>query len=327
MHPAFSVIFLTTLIGLGQGLFLAIYTAQVYSVVELIPMTQGDDRIFYGVGSLIALVLLGLGLVASFFHLGHPERAWRAVSQWRTSWLSREVIALPLFMGTVFLYGLFHFMGWNPVLMTIGEGINIDLTLVMGLITTLFAFTLFLCTAMIYASIRFLQEWASPLTVLNFVLLGGASGFTLATLFAFYAAPELVGFIGGWAIVLTIAALLSRVTSLIRNRRLRPKSTPQTAIGVRHSTIRQTAQGAMGGSFNTREYFHGKTQFRVKLVKWSFILFVFPLPIMMLALGISGPFDTMLMAALVTQYLGLLAERWYFFAEANHPQNIYYQAA
>lgn len=63
MHPAFSVIFLTTLIGLGQGLFLAIYTAQVYSVVELIPMTQGDDRIFYGVGSLIALVLLGLGLV------------------------------------------------------------------------------------------------------------------------------------------------------------------------------------------------------------------------------------------------------------------------
>ncbi|MBT3309855.1 MAG: dimethyl sulfoxide reductase anchor subunit [Gammaproteobacteria bacterium] len=327
MHPAFSVIFLTTLIGLGQGLFLAIYTAQVYSVVELIPMTQGDDRIFYGVGSLIALVLLGMGLIASLFHLGHPERAWRSVTQWRTSWLSREVIALPLFMGSLFLYGLFHFMGWNPVLITVGEGFAIDLTLLMGAITTLLAFTLFLCTAMIYASIRFLQEWASPLTVLNFILLGGASGFTLATLFTYYAAPELVNFIGGWAMVLTVMALLSRGASLIRNRLLRPKSTPQTAIGVRHSTIRQMAQGAMGGSFNTREYFHGKPQLLVKWVKWTFILFVFPLPILFLALGISGPFDTLFMAALAVQYLGLIAERWYFFAEANHPQNIYYQVA
>lgn len=327
MHPAFSVIFLTTLIGLGQGLFLAIYTAQVYSVVELIPMTQGDDRIFYGVGSLIALGLLGLGLVASFFHLGHPERAWRAVSQWRTSWLSREVIALPLFMGSVFLYGLLHFMGWNPVLMRLGELIVVDLTLLMGAIATLMAFTLFLCTAMIYASIRFLQEWASPLTVLNFTLLGGASGFTLATLFTYYAAPELVNFIGGWAIVLTLLALLTRAASLVRNRLLRPKSTPQTAIGVRHSTIRQTAQGAMGGSFNTREYFHGKSNGWVKLVKWTFILFTFPLPLILLALAISGPFESLLMAAIGVQYLGLIAERWYFFAEANHPQNIYYQAA
>ncbi|HIJ21739.1 MAG: dimethyl sulfoxide reductase anchor subunit [Gammaproteobacteria bacterium] len=327
MHPAFSVIFLTTLIGLGQGLFLAIYTAQVYSVVELIPMTQGDDRIVYGVGSIIALAVLGLGLVASFFHLGHPERAWRSVTQWRTSWLSREVIALPLFMGSVFLYGLFHFMGWNPLLMTIGEGFPIDLTLVMGALATVMAFILFLCTAMIYASIRFLQEWSSPLTVLNFILLGGASGFTLATLFVFYAAPELVGFIGGWAIVLTITALLSRMASLVRNRLLRPKSTPQSAIGVRHSTIRQIAQGAMGGSFNTREYFHGQPQRVVKMVKWSFLLFVFPLPILLLALGIIVQVETLLIAAVVVQYLGLMAERWYFFAEANHPQNIYYQAA
>jgi DMSO reductase anchor subunit len=290
-------------------------------------MTQGDDRIFYGVGSLISLLLLGLGLIASLFHLGHPERAWRALSQWRTSWLSREVIALPLFMGAVFLYGLFHFMGWNPLLLTIGEGFAVTLTLLLGAITTLLAFTLFLCTAMIYASIRFLQEWASPLTVINFILLGGASGFTLATLFTFYAAPELIHFIGGWAIVLTTAALVSRAASLLRNRRLRPKSTPQSAIGVRHSTIRQTAQGAMGGSFNTREYFHGHSMGWVRAVKWIFLLLLFPLPLILLGLAISGPFDSLLVAAIGVQYLGLVAERWYFFAEANHPQNIYYQAA
>ncbi|HSD60981.1 MAG TPA: sulfite dehydrogenase subunit SoeC, partial [Burkholderiales bacterium] len=88
MNPAFSVIFLTTLIGTGQGLFLALFTADVYSELSLLPHPEG--RFFAG-GSALALVLMGLGLVASFFHLGRPERGWRAAARWRTSWLSREV--------------------------------------------------------------------------------------------------------------------------------------------------------------------------------------------------------------------------------------------
>ena len=89
MHPAFSVIFLTTLIGAGQGLFLALFSGQTYSAVHLLPAQHSS---FYIIGSLLAVALLLGGLAASFFHLGHPERAWRAASQWRTSWLSREVI-------------------------------------------------------------------------------------------------------------------------------------------------------------------------------------------------------------------------------------------
>ena len=104
MHPAFSVIFLTTLIGAGQGLFLALYTGQLYSLANLLPV---QSESFYALGSLTSMVLLIGGLVASVFHLGRPERAWRAATQWRTSWLSREVIALPAAMGLTFLYGLF----------------------------------------------------------------------------------------------------------------------------------------------------------------------------------------------------------------------------
>lgn len=96
MHPAFSVIFLTTLIGVGQGVFLALFTGQSYSAVELLPLQ--DSSKFYGNGAIIALVFLIGGLIASFFHLGRPERAWRAATQWRTSWLSREVIVLPILM-------------------------------------------------------------------------------------------------------------------------------------------------------------------------------------------------------------------------------------
>jgi len=79
MHPAFSVIFLTTLIGTGQGLFLALYTGQVYSLANLLPAQEGQS--FYALGSLLSLGLLAAGLVASFFHLGRPERGWRAAAR------------------------------------------------------------------------------------------------------------------------------------------------------------------------------------------------------------------------------------------------------
>ena len=130
MHPALSVIFFTTLAGAGQGLFLALYTGQLYSVFKLLPAQ--DSVHFYAIGGLIAVVLLVAGLASSFLHLGRPERAWRSATQWRTSWLSREVIVLPAFIVTVTAWSLVHYLGWNQVLYTFGENINIDLSLLLG---------------------------------------------------------------------------------------------------------------------------------------------------------------------------------------------------
>jgi DMSO reductase anchor subunit len=323
MHPAFSVIFLTTLIGVGQGLFLALYTGESYSVVKLLPP---QHHIFYVVGSVIAVLFLGGGLIASFFHLGHPERAWRAAARWRTSWLSREVIVLPLVMGLVAAYGLIHFLGWDLATFGLHTQVPGDLTLMIGALGVVATFGLFICTGMIYACIKFLQEWATPLTVINYTLLGTASGFTLATAYATLYAPALVRFYGVWAIIITVTALITRAASLIRNRRIKYKSSPQTAIGVRHSTIVQKSQGFMGGSFNTREFFHHARPWLFRSIKWVFLLLVFPLPIALLALGLRDNSLAPLAGAFVVQYLGLIAERWFFFAQANHPQNIYYQS-
>ncbi|MDH5708262.1 MAG: dimethyl sulfoxide reductase anchor subunit [Hylemonella sp.] len=326
MKPAFSVIFLTTLIGAAQGLLLAMYTAQFYALFNLLPVQ--DSQGFYGLGALLVLVLSGLGLIASFFHLGRPERAWRTAAQWRTSWLSREVIVLPAFMGTVFLYGVAHFMDWRPVLFTLPFGLSIDLTLVLGASAAVLALLLFICTGMIYGCLPFLREWHSPLTVLNYTLLGSASGFLLAAAFAARNAPALTRFYAIAALVLTLLGLASRIASLYRNSRLRPKSTLQTAIGIKHPRIVQTSVGFLGGSFNTREFFHGRTAEVVRLVKWFFLLGAFALPLLMLmlAIGLQDPTPLWLSSVFVIQYLGLLAERWFFFAQANHPQNLYYQA-
>jgi DMSO reductase anchor subunit len=90
--------------------------------------------------------------------------------------------------------------------------------------------------------------------------------------------------------------------------------------------VQQKAMGFLGGSFNTREFFHGASAERFNLVRNAFLLLTFPLPVLL----VSGPIlgwggRELVVAALLVKYLGLLAERWYFFAEARHPQNIYYR--
>ena len=322
MHPAFSVIFLTTLIGAGQGLFLALYTGQFYAVASFLPAQRAE---FYAVGSLLALILMGLGLFASFFHLGRPERAWRTPTRWHASWLSREVIVLPLLMGLVLLYGAAHWFGFTHPFFTLGDWLKLDPTLLIGLAGALAAFGLYVATAMIYAGVPFPEEWRSPLTVLNFTLFGLSSGFLAATAYAAYVGVDLVGVYGAWWAIFTLLALASRLALLHRNAHLKPKSTIQTAIGIRHQVVVQKSQGATGGSFNTREFFHGRGPGTLKAVRLAFLVLVFGVPFVLMAMAYATDSATLPLVAFIAQYLGLLAERWYFFAEARHPQNLYYQ--
>jgi len=296
MRPALSVILLTTLIGAGQGLFLALVAVEVFAAAP---------RAFFVAGAVLALALLAAGLVASFFHLGHPERAWRSAAKWRTSWLSREVIVLPAFMAVVFAWGAAHALGWP--------------TLALAACGVVLALALFVCTAMIYACLRFLQEWHSPLTVVNYLVLGCASGFTLAAAYAAWTGSELGRPLAAGALGWTLLAFATRGASLVRNARLKARSSLQSAIGVKHPRIAQKSQGAIAGSFNTREFFHGRTAGALRSVKWGFLIAAFVAPAALLLAGLPG-------LAFIVQYAGLIAERWFFFAQANHPQNLYYQA-
>jgi DMSO reductase anchor subunit len=310
MNPAWSVIFLTTLIGAGQGLFLALVGVDVAARLGFLTPSPAE---FFVSGSAVSVALLAGGLAASFLHLGHPERAWRAIAMWRTSWLSREVIVLPAFIAAVAAYGYAHATGLNCSAWIGAAGV-------------LLCFALFVCTAMIYICLKFLQEWHTPLTFFNFLLLGTASGLLLGAVMSAALSPALTTTLAVAAAVATVAGALTRGLALARNARLRPKSTLQSALGIAHPKIAQKAQGAMGGSFNTREFFHGRTVEVVRAVKWFFLAGSFALPLLLIAIALAGASPRWLVVALVVQYAGLLAERWYFFAQARHPQNLYYQA-
>ncbi len=323
MKPAISVILLTTLIGAGQGLFLAQFGAQLLVLLSLLPAT--GNLVEFTAGGVISLMLLVSGLLASFFHLGHPERAWRAAAMWRTSWLSREVIALPTAMAAILAYTLAIYVFPESIALTLANGTAIALHMLIAAFAVIAILALFICTSMIYACLKFLRQWHSPLTVCNFFLLGCASGCTLATLIAVYFTSPYTGFYAGCAIVFTVLAGISRIATLTRNKNLRSASTLQSATGIHHPTIRQMAQGAMGGSYNTRAFIHTYSAAIVKLGRRFFLIAAFLLPVVLLAFVSGGSMLWVPATAFVVQYAGLLAERWYFFIEADHPQNVYYQ--
>ena len=307
MHPAFSILFFTTLAGAAQGLLVALALAQMAGVA-----TDGN-LVLRAVGLGVALLLAGLA--ASFLHLGHKMRAWRAVLMWRTSWMSREVIVMPAYIALAALWWLLLYTGSDGALAR-----ALPWAIVAG------ALLLWYCTAMIYACLRFIQEWAHWSTVANFILIGLASGSVLAcALAALSGQAVLLNALAPWATAATLVAALVRWVSLRRNSSLRPASTLQSATGIQAKRLVQKSMGMSAGAFNTREFFHGTSQFALRNVRWAFILGLFVLPLGLQLCALSSTSNWPWAWAALLQAPALIAERWVFFAQAKHPQNLYYQ--
>ena len=299
MHPAFSILFFTTLAGTAQGLIVLLALA----VLGGVAMAPGFLLMALG----LAEVLLVAGLAASFLHLGRKMQAWRAVLMWRTSWMSREVIVLPAFIGGVAIWWLALWMGvsgpWAQVLTVL---------LLLG------AVALWYCTAMIYACLRFIEEWAHPLTVVNFTLIGLSSGLVLGCALAAMAGEaRLLQGAGPAAIASTLAAWAMRVVALRRNAGIKHKSTLQSATGINSPQLVQKSMGMSAGAFNTREFFHGAKQVTLKNIKTGFQVLAFMLPALLLLWGVASQSVLPWVLAAIVQAPGLLAERWFFFAEAK----------
>ena len=307
MHPAFSILFFTTLAGTAQGLVVLLAMA----VSGGVPMAPGFLLMALG----LAEVLLVAGLAASFLHLGRKMQAWRAVLMWRTSWMSREVILLPAFIALVAIWWLAVWIGASapwvqvlPALMLLG------------------AVALWYCTAMIYACLRFIEEWAHPLTIVNFTLIGLSSGLVLGCALAALAGEaRLLHAAGPYALVVTLVAWATRFVALRRNAGIRHKSTLQSATGIKSAKLVQKSMGMSAGAFNTREFFHGARQATLRHVKLGFQLLTFALPALLLVWAAASQSALPWVLAAIVQAPGLLAERWFFFAQAKHPQNLYYQ--
>jgi len=306
MHPAFSVLFFTTLSGLGYGLlfWLGLQAA-------LWPSSLHDDLGLLQL--LLGLLLSTAGLLSSLAHLGHPERAWRALSQWRSSWLSREgVLALLTVLPAL----------WLAVLL-LGDRTEVALR-ISGALLAIFCTGTVACTGMIYASLKPIPAWRHPLVLpvyLGFMLVHGGLG---------AAAAQAEG-VHGWLLALLTLGLLALAGLKWRywrdiDRQHLP--TAASALGLPSGTrVGRFEAPHSEANYLTREMgFALARRHRQRLRRLALIL-IAPAPILMLCLAllpafVDGGIPYALAAALLL--CGALVERWLFFAEARHVVSVYY---
>ncbi|WP_420347999.1 dimethyl sulfoxide reductase anchor subunit family protein [Pelagibius sp.] len=311
MHPAKSVILFTTASGAGYGL---IAWLGLLAALGLLPADRVFGLIAFGLG--FGLVILGL--LSSTFHLGHPERAWRALSQWRSSWLSREGVAA---VFTFLPAGLFA-LGWVVL------GRNDGAFAVIGVITALSCVATVVCTAMIYASLKTIRAWHSPWTLPAYLVMAALSGgLLLLVMLGFWGLPLAGPFAGIVLLFFMLALLVKHVywRSLLDTQ---GASTAESATGLGELGRVQLLEAPHSES----NYLMQEMGFRVARRHAErlrrFVLFgglAAPSVLVLLGLLVSGPFAVA--AAVVAALLlaaGLAVERWLFFAEAKHVVTLYY---
>ncbi|HEX4854075.1 dimethyl sulfoxide reductase anchor subunit family protein [Arenimonas sp.] len=312
MHPAFSVIFFTTLSGAGYGLWF-------WAALALWGFPPGKEGLAgHGIAMLLGFVLVTAGLLSSTLHLGKPLRAWRAFSQWRSSWLSREgVLALACYLPFVAL--LVGALTGSHVLKTMGPTLLLLLAL-LSLATVA-------CTAMIYASLTPIPAWSNRRVVPVYLLFAlHTGGILLAWLLAAFS--DLWN-LGGLAIIFSSALLAWLKHGYWRAIDGDPlPATRASALGLPPDRVASVFERPhTEANYLTTEMGHVLARKHARRLRVIAVLLfaVVPalcaLPVWLLPhANAAWPMGL----AAVSAMLGAAVERWLFFAQARHVVTLYY---
>lgn len=308
MHPAYSVIIFTTASGAGYGLLMLLAAGGALGI--FLP-----ERWLGIAGFGLAFLLITAGLLSSTAHLGRPERAWRAFSQWRSSWLSREGVAAvatyaPAVLGAI---------GW--VYFRRADGV---FGWLLGL-AALFALVTVICTGQIYATLTTIRQWNQPLTTPVYVGLALATGALLLH-------PLLIlsGENASWASWFTFELLLAAALLKLAYWRDNDSAAPE------HTIEAATGLGALGKvrvldpphsrpNYVMREMGYAVARKHAQRLRTlvTLLLFVAPMALSLVSLMPQGALAASLTAVL-SAAVGVFIERWLFFAEAEHVSMLYY---
>lgn len=287
MHPAGSVIIFTVASGLGFGLLTFLGLGM--------PEVRGWAAFWYyflGFGLAVG------GLVSSTFHLGNPQRAWRAFSQWRTSWLSREgcfAVAALLILGLFAIGAIFLGRNWQPL----------------GMIGAVLSLATVGATSMIYGQLKTVPRWNHWTTPCLYVALSLAGG-------AILAAQITVAIV-----LLVISGVLQLLAWMLGDGQFKSRSTDlgtATGLGER-GTVRAFEPPHTGTNYLMKEMVHvvgRKHAMKLRVIAMIGMILL-PLAVLIAIGGIVG-----IVLAVIFHALGALAQRWLFFAEAEHVVGLYY---
>ncbi|OUS04447.1 dibenzothiophene desulfurase [Rhodobacterales bacterium 52_120_T64] len=288
MHPAPSVIIFTALSGLGFGMM-------VFLGLGFLDVSGWVAFVFVAV----AYALSGGGLLSSLFHLGHPERFVKALRQWRSSWLSREGI---LSIVTMAVFGIYAVM-WiftdvrNPALGSLAAALAV---------VTIYS------TSMIYAQMKSVPRWHSPMTSVLYLLYGFAGGALLTAQVT----------LAGW---LMLALAVVQVVTWVQGDGAFAKtgSDMGTATGLGFlGKVRLLEKPHSGTNYLMSEMIHVIGRKHIMKLRIIALTLGSLIPAVLLLALPSG--HVLGLVVIMIHLVGLFAQRWLFFAEAEHVVGLYY---
>ncbi|MEM6374692.1 MAG: DmsC/YnfH family molybdoenzyme membrane anchor subunit [Pseudomonadota bacterium] len=286
MHPAPSVIVFTTLSGLGFGLLFWLGVG--------LPAPTGWAG--FGFFALAFALSVG-GLLASTFHLGHPERAWRALTQWRSSWLSREGVCAVACLAVMGVYAA------GSVLF----GVHV---VVLGYVGAALALATVFTTSMIYAQLKTVPRWNTPLTSGLFLCLSLAGGAVLS------GNRELAVFLLLAGAAVQVAWWMLGDTAFANSRTNLASATGLGGTGV----VRSFEPPHTGTNYLLKEFVHEVGRRHALKLRAIALVAGFGLPVLLLLPGSIW----LIGLAAICHLGGIAASRWLFFAEAEHVVGLYY---
>jgi len=317
MRPALSVIAFTTLSGAGYGLMAWLAVAALAGSLPARPLLHG---------LLLALVLVTVGLLSSLAHLGQPRRAWRAYSQWRTSWLSREGVlatltyAPALAFGALLLPGMLRPGGTAGLRVLSAAGMLVCIALIACAVATV------ACTAMIYASLPPIPAWRHRLVLPTYLLLAAwTGGLLLAALLGFAGADLDVR----WLWLAVVAAAVLGLMKWRYWRDIDREDLPMRrgdAVGLPDREVTVFERPHTEASYITREMVFVMARRHARGLRLLAVVLVAVVPIVGALLAVSMPAPPALLSgiAAVSALAGAFVERWLFFAQARHIVSLYY---
>jgi len=313
MHPAYSVIIFTTASGAGYGLLIGLAVSVLLGVVPRDP-TFG----FFALGTAVGLITIGL--LTSTFHLGRPGRAWRAVSQVGTSWLSREGVAALITYLPIAALGLGWVFGeYQPGQIIIGAVLSI-----VGALVTVW------CTGRIYSSLPTIRAWHQRLVAPVYLMLAFVTGSVMLDFFLIVFGYPFWGAAAITALLLALGCDLkmrywSRIDAADRTY------TAEAATGLgRFGTVRPLDPPHTQPNYVMREMGYQVARRHARKLRRIALLLLFVLPLAcvaaLLALELPHAANVAIAAFMVlSAAAGVLTERWLFFAEAEHVVMVFYR--
>ena len=306
MHPAYSVILFTTASGAGYGLL---------ALLGLVGFNHGQaSSLWFGLTAMvIALGLITIGLLSSTLHLGRPERAWRAFSQWRSSWLSREGVAAVITYIPALLFGVV----WSGLIEAPA------LIAPVGIITGIMALLTVYCTGKIYSTLTTIRAWNNLLTVPVYLAFSLATGAVLlAAIASLFGRFQNFQVIVGVALLVVVVALKFAYWRMIDAA---PRDhTMENATGLgRIGRVSQWEVPHTSENYIQKEMGYVVARKHAAKLRRLVILMLVLAVLAMLGAVLAPP--VAVLAALIA-IVAAVFERWLFFAEAQHVVTLFYGA-